>query len=377
MNWPSGSRSARFLNAARVLPTPVASSRVPVLGPLIALVRRVASRLATHWYMAPILEQQQRFAEEVTATLDDLAGLVVLQDQQIAEIEARTSRQQEALAAELRQQMHELLVQVAVLSRHPAQGEGPYTICLDYPVAARPRYGHGRPPHPQLYALIAQNEAAYEQTLAGFLRYRDKLVSIPGEPQEGAPDAPVWKNLFLPGLDAVALYGFVADRNPKRYFEIGAGNSTRFVRRAIADHGLRTRVTSIDPCPRTEIADICDLAITAPVEDLDVRTFDELEPGDILCGRLAPGLYELGCDGGLFGHPASSEAGHPGGFSRYLPALRFPAFLGRSILFGAIPPGRLPARRLGSSGNRPSRYFCERASPAQRDLGAPVGGVGA
>ena len=67
---------------------------------------------------------------------------------------------------------------------------------------------------------------------------------------------PTWENGWFPALDAVTLYGLVATRNPRWYVEVGSGNSTRFVRRAIRDHGLRTRILSIDPGPRAEI-DAC------------------------------------------------------------------------------------------------------------------------
>ena len=39
----------------------------------------------------------------------------------------------------------------------------------------------------------------------------------------------------------------------RQMLEIGSGNSTKFARRAIRDHRLCTRITSIDPHPRAEI----------------------------------------------------------------------------------------------------------------------------
>ena len=60
-------------------------------------------------------------------------------------------------------------------------------------------------------------------------------------------------NGWLPGLDSAALYAFLARTDPALYLEVGSGNSTKFARRAITDHGLRTRLVSIDPQPRAEI----------------------------------------------------------------------------------------------------------------------------
>lgn len=92
---------------------------------------------------------------------------------------------------------------------------------------------------------------------------------------------PHW-NEWLLGLDAIALYAFLCLNNPKRYFEIGSGNSTKFARRAIKDFNLKAKITSIDPNPRSEIDLICDNIIRKPVEDIDVSLFTELEEGDIL-----------------------------------------------------------------------------------------------
>ena len=55
-----------------------------------------------------------------------------------------------------------------------------------------------------------------------------------------------------------------------------------FARRAIRDHGLPTRIVSIDPHPRTEIEALCDQSIRSPMEDVDTHVFDQLGAGDIL-----------------------------------------------------------------------------------------------
>ena len=93
---------------------------------------------------------------------------------------------------------------------------------------------------------------------------------------------PAWINGFLPGLDAAVLYGMLAFTPPRTYLEVGSGNSTRFARRAIRDHGLRTRIVSIDPHPRVEIDSIADQVIRAPLETVDLAPILALEPGDIL-----------------------------------------------------------------------------------------------
>ena len=45
----------------------------------------------------------------------------------------------------------------------------------------------------------------------------------------------------------------VRSLRPRRIVEVGSGHSTRFLARAVADGGLDTRITAIDPRPRASI----------------------------------------------------------------------------------------------------------------------------
>jgi hypothetical protein len=155
------------------------------------------------------------------------------------------------------------------------------SIFLDYPVNARPRYGYGRPPHQRLERMFDQRRDRFRATLESFLPYVDRFTKITTH-GEADTTQPQWVNGMLPGLDGVSIYSFLATRNPKRYFEVGSGNSTRFARRAIRDLGLRTRITSVDPQPRVETDAICDRMVRTPLEESDLSIFDELEAGDVL-----------------------------------------------------------------------------------------------
>jgi hypothetical protein len=154
------------------------------------------------------------------------------------------------------------------------------TIRLDYPVRSRPRYGWGRSNHTGLTRILAAGHDRYRSVLADFTLHIDKLarIRVEGGPDDGQPR---WINHYLPGLDAVALYGMLARLRPRRYMEVGSGNSTRVARRAIRDLNLPTRVISIDPHPRAEIDRLCDEVIRRPFEEVPVDIVDQLEPGDI------------------------------------------------------------------------------------------------
>lgn len=154
-------------------------------------------------------------------------------------------------------------------------------VLLETRLRSSPRYGHGRPVHRRLYEILDRNRAAYEDVLDNFLRFTDQLVMIPVHPRDASQE-PCWINSYLPSLDAASIYSFLAPRNASRYFEIGSGNSTRFARRSVNDHRLRTTITSIDPQPRRDIDAVCDRAIRQGLGATDVTIFDELDRGDVL-----------------------------------------------------------------------------------------------
>jgi len=154
-------------------------------------------------------------------------------------------------------------------------------VFVDYPVCPRPRYGYGLPPHEKLHSLIADGRERYAQDLAACLHFKPWLDKISLHEVPGSP-RPAWINGFLSGADSAALYAYVARLNPRRYVEVGSGNSTRFVRRAIEDHGLRTRIESIDPNPRANIGAIADVILRQPLENTDLSVVRTLETGDIL-----------------------------------------------------------------------------------------------
>ncbi|MGH9590730.1 MAG: class I SAM-dependent methyltransferase [Terracidiphilus sp.] len=161
----------------------------------------------------------------------------------------------------------------------PRLAKGYQPIFLDYRVDPIPRYGYGRPAHPELTAILSSSDDRYRQILAGFLRFTPQLLQIPAR----APDSsPAWINKWFAGLDTFALYGFIAERKPSLYVEVGSGVSTRIVRRAIRDQNLATRIVSIDPHPRAEIDALCDKVIREPLERSDLSFIGELRAGDIL-----------------------------------------------------------------------------------------------
>lgn len=156
------------------------------------------------------------------------------------------------------------------------------TLHLEYPVAMQPRYGHGKPPHKELYQIIDTHRAQYEMLLRKALGYLPQLTEIQDASKVTDPTLPGWNNGYLPGLDIVSIYTLLATYRPAQYIEIGSGNSTKVAHKAIREQGLPTRITSIDPAPRAEIDDLADRVVRAPFEDIDFNVIDSLGEGDVL-----------------------------------------------------------------------------------------------
>lgn len=155
-------------------------------------------------------------------------------------------------------------------------------IELEYPVHPRPRWlKYGRAGERMMAHLATCVPAATSlvQEIAGF---HEKFMAIPQQADKKNASGPSWINGWFPGFDAAVLYGLLALRNPRWFVEVGSGNSTRFARRAIQDHGLRTKIISIDPSPRAEIDAICDHVLRAPLESVDVSELEKLTEEDLL-----------------------------------------------------------------------------------------------
>lgn len=143
-----------------------------------------------------------------------------------------------------------------------------------------PRYGHGRPPHARLSAILARGDGAYASVLRDFAEHSDAMAAI--SVTQTDPLEPHWRCGFLWGLDAVSLYSFIRRQRPRRYVEIGSGNSTLFVDRARRDGAIDMEITSVDPFPRREIDAICDHVVRQPLEGTDLQIFSRLQAGDVL-----------------------------------------------------------------------------------------------
>lgn len=93
-----------------------------------------------------------------------------------------------------------------------------------------------------------------------------------------------YANDYYTSPDTEILYAIIRKYQPKKIIEIGCGNSTKISRQAIIDGKLKTKIISIDPYPRIEIAKYSDEVYKEKLEDFyfdkNEILFD-LEPNDI------------------------------------------------------------------------------------------------
>lgn len=156
------------------------------------------------------------------------------------------------------------------------------TLFSDYKVDMKPRYGHGKPPHKELYTIINENREVYKEFLNKALLHKEKIQEIKKTGEDTDVNNPTWNNGFLPGLDIIGIYSMLAINNPKKYIEVGSGNSTKVAFKAKKENNLETEIISIDPMPRAEIDHLADKVIRKPFEEIDYNTILALEENDIL-----------------------------------------------------------------------------------------------
>ena len=155
-------------------------------------------------------------------------------------------------------------------------------LFLEYKVKLKPRYGHGLPAHPELYNIIDANRETYIKLLQKALRYKKNIWTIRDSKTETDPTLPAWNNGYLPGLDIIGIYTMLARFKPKRYIEIGSGNSTRIAHKAFTEQNLSTEFISIDPKPRVEIDQLPNRILRKPFENIDFDIVNELNANDVL-----------------------------------------------------------------------------------------------
>tara|TARA_B110000503_G_C7172321_1_gene424969 strand:- start:6248 stop:7129 length:882 start_codon:yes stop_codon:yes gene_type:complete len=157
------------------------------------------------------------------------------------------------------------------------------TVHLDYPVNFQPRsHPSNRDADANLECILVARRGVIAEEVQQILTFQDDLQSIRKRDEESNSLKAGWNNGFLPGLDMAALFSMIATRKPKRYIEVGSGNSTLVAAAAKAQHSPQTEIISIDPFPRADIDQISQTIMRSPFQSVGRQMAESLEPGDIL-----------------------------------------------------------------------------------------------
>ena len=163
----------------------------------------------------------------------------------------------------------------------------------DYPefvdLTFRCRYlrpGYVTPPYRHAtYSLIDKQLTAARQTILKHVRlmaqYRERLLEIAKAPvtaaQTEAHFGPEFSN-----WDACLIYALIRHYKPKKIVEVGSGNSTRWMRQAIVDEGLDTRIVVVDTGVKNPWTPaIADEIVSEHFEDVWDDPRLQLERGDM------------------------------------------------------------------------------------------------
>jgi len=159
-----------------------------------------------------------------------------------------------------------------------------FALPMEYPPSRdmQPRWGNTHPPLQAIVDWVKPHESAYRGWLEAIRRNGPAMSKIAYQFDAANLPEPAWCGVPYCAFDAAALYTVIGETKPKLYLEIGSGITTAFAYRSIRDHGLSTRIVSIDPEPRAAIDSICDEVVRAGLETCDLAVFDQLEAGDIL-----------------------------------------------------------------------------------------------
>lgn len=155
-------------------------------------------------------------------------------------------------------------------------------LFLEYKVNFKPRYGHGKPAHPELLKIVESDRENYKKIIDKAISLKETIWTIKDAKDETDSTKPIWNNGFLPGLDIIGIYTLMTLVKPKKYIEIGSGNSTKVAYKAKIEQKLSTEIISIDPMPRAEIDNLANRVIRKPFENIDFNILEEFEEDDIL-----------------------------------------------------------------------------------------------
>ncbi len=144
------------------------------------------------------------------------------------------------------------------------------------------RYADAVPSPVASYDAIASRLEASRPAFTAHIAAIERLAPDLEAIGETPPPAPRWRQGWFPRIDAAAAYAMVRTLRPRRIVEIGSGHSTRFLAAAVADGGLETTITAIDPRPRATLDGLDIRLVAETLHEAGPAAVGELVAGDVL-----------------------------------------------------------------------------------------------
>ena len=132
-------------------------------------------------------------------------------------------------------------------------------------------------PYTAVAALFQARDAEFQAFVAAMAKHLPAYQGFGADPRD-----PTWGRSMFPAFDGAAAYTLVRQVRPKRIVEIGSGNSTRFMARALCDGGIDCAFTCIDPAPRVPVEGLGVARIPRLLSETDAELCAGLGPDDIL-----------------------------------------------------------------------------------------------
>jgi predicted O-methyltransferase YrrM len=132
-------------------------------------------------------------------------------------------------------------------------------------------------PYPAIMDLFRERESDFQTFLGEVLSYADAFASFGQDERD-----PTWGRTMFPPFDGAAAYALVRKVRPARILEIGSGNSTRFLAKALRDGEIACAFTCIDPEPRMPLDQLNVEWNPRILSEKDTEICAAFEPNDIL-----------------------------------------------------------------------------------------------
>lgn len=132
-------------------------------------------------------------------------------------------------------------------------------------------------PYPAVDRLFERDTAAYLGIVDDVATHLDTFAGFGRDRHD-----PAWSRSMFPPFDGAVTYTMVRRGRPARMLEIGSGNSTRFLARALQDGEIACAFTCIDPAPRMPVEELGVTWIPRMLAVDDAGLCADFGPGDIL-----------------------------------------------------------------------------------------------